>query len=116
MHLQYNSLANETSFLQSKLKREKDTCSGLERDVDRISRDICELREENRGLKTELEGLEAQVRCRICYESRRNCLLMPCLHHLFCTRCIDLHFQSSGARTCPVCRKGVSGVLVTQLE
>lgn len=116
MHLQYTSLANETSCLQTKLKEEKDACSGLEVAVNTIQRDITDLREENEFLKGELHKVESSVQCKICYENKRNCLLMPCLHFMFCTRCMDLHFQNNEARLCPICRKGVSGVLVMQLE
>ena len=59
---------------------------------------------------------EGELRCGICYEARKNCVLLPCLHHLFCAECLNTHFSTSQARTCPVCRKGVSGVLVLQLE
>ena len=119
MHVQYNSLANETSCLQSKLRVERDTSMGLETEVDRIREETDQLKEENLRLKTELRKVEQETRCAICYENKRNCLLMPCLHSVFCTRCVDLHFQhttGTQARLCPLCRKGVSGVLVMQLD
>lgn len=118
MHLQYTSLANECTCLQDKLKNEKETCSVLEKDVQRIHSGLTQLQGENEQLKGALQNLETQIQCQICYEEKRNCLLMPCLHFLFCARCIDQHFQSNenGHRQCPVCRKGVSGVLMMQLE
>jgi len=116
MHTQYTSLANETCCLQTRLKREKDACVVLERDVDRIRGDVDDLRRENDDLKRRLRDAEGELRCGICYEARKNCVLLPCLHHLFCAECLNTHFSTSQARTCPVCRKGVSGVLVLQLE
>mmetsp|Transcript_15307 Transcript_15307/g.38866 ORF Transcript_15307/g.38866 Transcript_15307/m.38866 type:complete len:309 (+) Transcript_15307:393-1319(+) len=116
MHAQYSSLANECRNLQEKLRSEKDTCTSLERDVDRTQRDVVHLTSENERLVGKVQSLEMQVRCQICYEARRNCLLMPCLHFCFCSRCMDQHFQSSEARQCPICRNSVSGVVVMQLE
>lgn len=118
MHLQYTTLANECTCLQDKLKNEKETCSVLEKDVQRIHSGLTQLQGENEHLKGALQSLETQVQCQICYEEKRNCLLMPCLHFLFCAKCIDQHFQASenGHRLCPICRKGVSGVLMMQLE
>jgi len=94
----------------------QDTCTSLERDVDRTQRDVVHLTSENERLVGKVQSLEMQVRCQICYEARRNCLLMPCLHFCFCSRCMDQHFQSSEARQCPICRNSVSGVVVMQLE
>jgi hypothetical protein len=118
MHLQYTTLANECTCLQGKLKNEKETCSVLEKDVQRIHSGLTQLQGENEHLKGALQNLETQVQCQICYEEKRNCVLMPCLHFLFCAKCIDQHFQASenGHRLCPICRQGVSGVLMMQLE
>lgn len=116
MHFQYTSLANECTCLQDRLRKEKDSCSTLEKDVERVQNHISQLQSENNELKGQMKSLERQTRCQICYEAKRNCLLMPCLHFMFCTQCVDMHFQTNEARLCPICRKGVSGVLVMQLD
>ncbi len=96
--------------------RPQDTCTSLERDVDRTQRDVAHLTCENEQLSSKVQGLEMQVRCQICYEARRNCLLMPCLHFCFCAHCMERHFSASETRQCPICRNAVSGVIVMQLE
>lgn len=116
MHREYTSLANRYTGLTTKLSREQENCTFLKEGIEKIHNDILELKKENDRLKASFGTLDSQIRCQICFENNRNTVLMPCLHFLFCKRCIEVHFQTSESRVCPICRNGVSGVLELQLE
>jgi len=93
-------------------------CRTLRHEMLQVQNGIQQLKVHNEKLRIELAGFEAKAQCQICFQENRNVVLMPCLHFLFCKFCMDSHFKcsASGARICPLCRKGVSGVLVIQLD
>ena len=72
-----------------------------------------------RGLLREaqaaLEEAQNELLCQICFTNRRDALLMPCLHLLYCSQCVDRVAREAEARgqsdRCPCCRQSVCGVL-----
>ncbi|CAM6119598.1 unnamed protein product [Calypogeia fissa] len=76
--------------------------------------------EEQDRLKTVLETIQNNLveeqekkLCRICLQSPKDAICMPCLHSGYCFRCLEEHRKSS--RTCPTCRTILSGVLLSDI-
>lgn len=42
-------------------------------------------------------------RCTICYDAKATCVLIPCGHMIFCTKC-KLDFELRSTKICPKCR------------
>ena len=42
-------------------------------------------------------------RCTICYDAKATCVLIPCGHMIFCTKC-KVDYESRSAKICPKCR------------
>ena len=61
-------------------------------------------------LERELEQSRGSELCQICFERQRNCVIMPCIHFLYCGRCITEH-KSKGDSRCPTCRGPMNGEL-----
>ena len=65
------------------------------------------------------EEAKDAVTCQICYANRRNALVMPCCHLLYCYRCVTRASEVAEARghpdRCPCCRGPISGVLRCKL-
>lgn len=61
-------------------------------------------------LERELEQSRGSELCQICFERQRNCVIMPCIHFLYCGRCITEH-KSKGDSRCPTCRGSINGEL-----
>lgn len=87
------------------------------------------------------EQLEQALLCQICFERNKDCLLLPCMHFLYCQQCIaaaktpskgaavggggagSAGVNGSGSKAadggllkCPVCRVPCSGQLVVHLS
>ena len=62
-----------------------------------------------------LEAAQDELLCQICFTDRRDALIMPCLHLLYCRRCVDRSSEANERRglpdRCPCCRTSVGGVL-----
>ena len=62
-----------------------------------------------------LEAAQDELLCQICFTDRRDALIMPCLHLLYCRRCVDRSSEANERRglpdRCPCCRASVGGVL-----
>ena len=62
-----------------------------------------------------LEAAQDELLCQICFTERRDALIMPCLHLLYCRRCVDRSSEANERRglpdRCPCCRASVGGVL-----
>ncbi len=41
--------------------------------------------------------------CKICFDARANCVLLPCGHIFFCSVCKD-EYEKKSAKKCPNCR------------
>ena len=65
------------------------------------------------------EEAKDAVTCQICYANRRDALVMPCCHLLYCYRCVTRASEVAEARghpdRCPCCRGPISGVLRCKL-
>ncbi|XP_049885091.1 E3 ubiquitin-protein ligase UHRF1-like [Pectinophora gossypiella] len=59
------------------------------------------------GKKEFVEHVTQVFLCIICQEVAVNPVTTPCLHN-FCMACLKLAFKSTGAQTCPCCRKNLS--------
>jgi hypothetical protein len=42
-------------------------------------------------------------RCTICYDAKATCVLIPCGHMIFCTKC-KVDYEIKSTKTCPKCR------------
>ena len=45
-----------------------------------------------------LEAKDGNTNCIVCWESERDCVILPCRHNITCMKCIK------SVKTCPVCR------------
>ena len=65
------------------------------------------------------ESARDDVTCQICYARRRDALVMPCCHLLYCYHCVARASEAAEARgqpdRCPCCRGPISGVLRCKL-
>ena len=65
------------------------------------------------------ENARDAVTCQICYVQRRDALVMPCCHLLYCYRCVTRASEAAEAQghpdRCPCCRGPISGVLRCKL-
>lgn len=79
--------------------------------------------EAQQALRAARERLESSTLCIICCEASRDTVLMPCMHFLYCARCIQQNAAAAakaapggaGVLRCPVCRVPCSGQVVVHL-
>ena len=88
----------------------------LENDSDDPYHDEIEaLRNEVESLRLKAEHAELAVHdtlCSICYTAKRDTIVAPCLHMLYCSKCITHVRDCQGDNaTCPHCRVKISGVM-----
>lgn len=57
------------------------------------------------------QELDQEVLCQICFERRRDVVVLPCMHFQFCRQCLLESFKAPGNRKCPLCRVNVTGEL-----
>ena len=63
--------------------------------------------------KKELQDMEdvinEELLCQICFERKRDTLIEPCSHMMFCRSCLDRHWRGvrTAERECPCCRASV---------
>jgi hypothetical protein len=51
-----------------------------------------------------------EVMCTICYSKRRDTIVMPCLHMMYCSTCVERVQRQEGQRAkCPCCRTVLTG-------
>eukprot|EP00965_Chrysotila_dentata_P016093 533261-Pleurochrysis_carterae.AAC.1 len=60
-------------------------------------------------LEATVSSLKEARLCIICQERKRETVVLPCMHALFCGICLRAH--GANAKSCPVCRGFVSGLL-----
>ncbi|KAL2630844.1 hypothetical protein R1flu_015530 [Riccia fluitans] len=70
-------------------------------------------------LEEEVQVLERQVDgnkglCQICMENKRNTVVLPCMHFLYCDNCLRTHQRDN--TTCPACRGFVTALLHCKLD
>ena len=55
-------------------------------------------------------------RPRLVLQAPRNCVVLPCLHFLYCDVCIKARCGGSAAPACPACSAGVTGFQTLLLQ
>jgi hypothetical protein len=74
-----------------------------------------QLRAELAATRQKLEDAHDELLCQICFTERRDALIMPCLHMLYCRHCVDRTSAENERRgypdRCPCCRESIGGVL-----
>jgi len=63
-------------------------------------------------LRTKCEVEQSKNLCIICMDQPRNTVLMPCMHFLYCSKCI----QTLKENHCPSCRQPIAGKLQCNLQ
>ena len=59
------------------------------------------------AIQKELEEARGGLLCLICFERRRDCIILPCSHLLYCRQCVSEH-KKGDSRGCPACRGPIS--------
>lgn len=65
------------------------------------------LRQQVRQLEDKCREFQEAVQCKICRAVQRNCVVLPCLHFLYCDSCFKRHCATSPS--CPACNCAVTG-------
>lgn len=72
-------------------------------------------REELETLRREVSRLrverEQEMMCTICYSKKRDTLVCPCLHLMYCHECISRVARANEEARCPHCRCVMSGTI-----
>lgn len=63
-------------------------------------------------LTEKLEEYEVLSNCGICKENHRDTVIMPCMHFLYCNKCLG----QLKTNACPTCRLPISGLLQCKLK
>lgn len=64
-------------------------------------------------LQRRVSVLEEARMCVICMEQRRDTVVMPCMHAMFCNRCLR---GPAPATCCPTCRGPIAGLVECRLD
>lgn len=81
-------------------------------DVERSTVD--ELCEEVKRLRSRVDNAERALNCGICLVSKRDAVIFPCMHAMYCHECVQKHFKtcsSQNAKKCPCCRTVMTGMM-----
>jgi len=72
-----------------------------------------ELSEEVKRLRCRVENAERALNCGICLTAKRDAVIFPCMHAMYCHECVSKHYESEtqAARKCPCCRAQMTGVM-----
>mmetsp|Transcript_2033 Transcript_2033/g.3326 ORF Transcript_2033/g.3326 Transcript_2033/m.3326 type:complete len:616 (-) Transcript_2033:325-2172(-) len=74
---------------------------------------VSELRERCARLQLRVNLLEEARLCAVCMERKRDTLVLPCMHAMFCSMCLR---GPTPAHRCPVCRGYIAGLLECRLN
>ena len=75
-----------------------------------------ELSEEVKRLRCRVENAERALNCGICLTSKRDAIIFPCMHAMYCHDCLSKHYamrNSQNAKKCPCCRAVMTGIMRT---
>ena len=81
-------------------------------DIERSTVD--ELCEEVKRLRSRVDNAERALNCGICLVSKRDAVIFPCMHAMYCHECVQKHFKtcsSQNAKKCPCCRTVMTGMM-----
>ena len=70
---------------------------------------------ENDTLKKELEEIKAALLCQICFVRKRDCIILPCSHLLYCRQCVHEH-KNNGNSRCPTCRGPINSEILCNIN
>ena len=70
---------------------------------------------ENDALKKELEETKAALLCQICFVRKRDCIILPCSHLLYCRQCVQEH-KNNGDFRCPTCRGTINSEILCNVN
>lgn len=73
-----------------------------------------QLKERCRQSEAKLKEYQEVMHCRLCHTAVRNCVVLPCLHFLYCDTCFKKHCTVTP--TCPACNMPVSGFQTLMLS
>jgi chromosome segregation ATPase len=65
------------------------------------------LRQQNRQLEDKCREFQDALQCKLCRAVQRNCVVLPCLHFLYCDTCVKQHCGANPS--CPACNCTVTG-------
>ena len=54
-------------------------------------------------------------RCTICYDGKATCVLIPCGHMIFCTKC-KIDYENRSSKICPKCRARYEQAIEIKLD
>ena len=66
-------------------------------------------------LQEDLEESRNARSCQICFKERRDCIIMPCMHLLYCGKCVA-ELKRKGNSRCPACRGPISGEVLCNID
>jgi hypothetical protein len=69
--------------------------------------DVEELKGKVTQLQKQLEEEQGKLQCVICFERKRDTIVLPCMHFLTCYQCLG----SLSSNRCPHCRSNIQGKL-----
>jgi len=81
-------------------------------DIERSTVD--ELCEEVKRLRSRVDNAERAMNCAICFMAKRDAVIFPCMHAMYCHECVQKHFKmcsSQNAKKCPCCRTVMTGMM-----
>jgi hypothetical protein len=65
------------------------------------------------------ESAREETLCQICFSNKRDELILPCCHMLYCHQCVvracDADAARGQAERCPCCRGSIGGLLRCKL-
>ena len=99
---------------KTKEKESSDMANAYREQIEEYKKKLGEVESENRQMKVE-QAMKVSCLCQICFDRKRDCIIMPCTHLLYCRQCLAEH-KRKGKNDCPACRGPISGELNCNLE
>ncbi len=120
LHLQLEAAQQSILMMEKELEKERNVAIELQRKNDALQQQLQEQQTAVtlvQTLSTQLSWLEQRLDkvetflqeqcCLLCKQARRNVLLLPCLHQLYCTACVSM-----STSRCPHCNTYLQGMLL----
>ena len=101
---------------KTKEKESSDMANAYREQIEEYRGKLEEVQSENRQLEMKVEqAVKVSSLCQICFDRKRDCIIMPCTHLLYCRQCLAEHKRKS-KNDCPACRGPISGELNCNLD
>jgi hypothetical protein len=78
-----------------------------------LQQQVAELLQRCSDLQLRVSVLEEARMCCICMENKRDTVVMPCMHAMFCSTCLR---GPTPAKNCPTCRSPIQGLVECRLD